>query len=293
MATPDGEDVAAAPLEAAPLDAAEPAPPDAGEAEPASPGDGGVVAKAADEDEEYGPFFEPDPPSDTSFATQPRKKGDRDGKAPVLSVRNGALCFVDGSHCKVSLLADATVAAGLRAPASNKGPDMPYAHFGFRGGFVLRPLMLARRTSSDEGRTRRFTDGWHPWGVGVVGSWTLGTGAVVVEATDDGLDKADTERTPAVRVGLVNQLWLSQRPHAMHLDFTLGGVRSPVLTSGVPLIGTHAEVAFGWGGWGAVYAAGDFLDQDTRVSFGFRGHAIAAGPLVALAILGAALGGAL
>lgn len=234
---------------------------------------GGV--SAAGEDGDYGPFFMGDAPSDTEFATKPRK-----GKAPLLSVGQGAFCFVDDTHCKTSLLVDATVAAGLRAPASHKGPDMPYAHFGFRGGLVMRPLMFKRKA-------------WHPWGVGVVGGWTLGTGAVVVQSGDGGVEKSDTERTPAVRVGLVNQLWLSQRPHAMHIDFTLGGVRSPVLTSGVSLIGTHAEVAFGWGGWGALYAAGDFLDRDTRISFGFRAHGIAAGPLVALAILGAALGGAL
>lgn len=234
-----------------------------------------VVAKAADEDGDFGPFFEADPPSDSSFPTVARKR-----KAPVLSLGNGAFCFVDGSHCKVSLIADAAVAAGVRAPASNKGPDMPYAHFGFRGGMVMRPLMFKRRA-------------WHPWGIGIVGSWSLGTGAVSVEASDDGLSSNETEQTPATRFALVNQVWLSQRPHAMHIDFSLGGVRSPVLTSGVPLIGTHAEVAFGWGGWGALFASGDFLDQDTRVSFGFRAHGVAAGPLIALAVLGAALGGAL
>jgi hypothetical protein len=255
--------------------APEPTAPLEGAAEPEPRGDDGVVAKAADEDRDYGPFFEPDAPSDTTFASNPRK-----GKAPRLSVGQGAFCFVDDTHCKTSLLVDATVAAGLRAPASNKGPDMPYAHFGFRGGLVIRPLMFRRKA-------------WHPWGVGVVGSWTLGTGAVVIQSGDEGLEKEETERTPATRVGLVNQVWLSQRPHALHIDFTLGGVRSPVLASGVSLIGTHAEVAFGWGGWGAVYAAGDFLDQDTRVSFGFRAHGIAAGPVIALAILGAALGGAL
>lgn len=234
-----------------------------------------VAAKTDDEDADYGPFFMPEAPSDTAFATTARKT-----KAPVLSVGKGAFCFVDDTHCKASLLVDAMVAAGLRAPASNKGPDMPYAHFGFRGGLVIRPLMFKRKA-------------WHPWGVGVVGGWTLGTGAVVVQSGSEGIEKSDTERTPAVRVGLVNQLWLSQRAHAMHMDFTLGTVRSPVLTSGVSLYGTHAELAFGWGGWGAVFAAGDFLDRDTRISFGFRAHGIAAGPLVALAILGAALGGAL
>jgi hypothetical protein len=269
----------ATPAEAAPAGATEPAPAEAAPADapapaPAPQGDR-VVAKAADEEGDYGPFFEPDAPSDTEFATTARK-----GKAPLLSVGQGAFCFVDDTHCKASLLIDATAAAGVRAPASNKGPDMPYAHFGFRGGLVVRPLMFKRHA-------------WHPWGVGVVGGWTLGTGAVVIQSGDDGITQSSTERTPATRVGLVNQIWLSQRPHALHIDLTIGGVRSPVLTSGVSLIGTHAEVAFGWGGWGALYAAGDFLDQDTRVSFGFRAHGIAAGPLIALAILGAALGGAL
>lgn len=261
-------EAAATPSTTAPLEAP---------SEPAAtaPAGDGVAPKANDEDADYGPFFEPDAPSDTAFATPVRK-----GKAPRLSVGDGAFCFVDDTHCKASLLVDATVAAGLRAPASNKGPDMPYAHFGFRGGLVIRPLMFKRRA-------------WHPWGVGVVGGWTLGTGSVALESGNEGVEQSDTERTPATRVGLVNQLWLSQRPHAMHMDFTLGAVRSPVLTSGVSLIGTHAEVAFGWGGWGAVYAAGDFLDRDTRVSFGFRAHGIAAGPAIALAILGAALGGAL
>jgi hypothetical protein len=251
------------------------APLDAATAEPVAAEDG-VTVKPEDEDGDYGPFFEADAPSDTSFPTDPRKGN----KAPRLSVGHGAFCFVDGSHCKVSLLADATVAAGVRAPASNKGPDTPYAHFGFRGGFVVRPLMFKRKP-------------WHPWGVGLVGSWTLGTGALTVQATNDGVEQAETENTPAVRIAGVNQLWLSQKPHAAHIDFTLGGVRSPVLTEGVALWGTHAEVAFGWGGWGAVYASGDFLDQDTRVSFGLRAHGIASAPLVALAILGAVLGGGL
>ncbi|MCH9680438.1 MAG: hypothetical protein K0V04_03305 [Deltaproteobacteria bacterium] len=243
-------------------------------AEVEAPADG-VVAKSADEDGDYGPFFEADAPTDTAFPTQGRKR-----KAPLLSVGGGAFCFVDGSHCKASLIADASVAAGIRAPASNKGPDVPYAHFAFRGGMVIRPLMFKRHA-------------WHPWGVGVVGNWSLGTGAVVVDASGEDLQKAETEQTPSMRIGLVNQIWLSQRPHAPHIDITLGGVRSPVLTSGVPLIGTHAEIAFGWGGWGAVFASGDFLDQDTRVGFGFRAHGVAAGPIIALAILGAALGGAL
>ncbi len=262
--------LAAAPAEGV---SAEPGDPLADEVS-AAPAEDGVEAKAEQKDD-YGPFYEADAPSDTSFASQGRK-----GKAPALSVGNGAFCFVDGTYCKVSLLVDANVAAGLRAPASNKGPDMPYAHFGVRGGFVLRPLMFTKRA-------------WHQWGVGLVGSWSQGTGAVTVEASSEDLEKSESTSTPAVRVGMVHQLWLSRRPHAAHIDFTIGGVRSPVLTSGIPLIGTHAELAFGWGGWGAVFASGDFLDQDTRIGFGFRAHGIAAAPLVALAVLGAALGGAL
>jgi hypothetical protein len=282
-ATPEATPAAPEAAPAAPEAEAEPEAPKgtrhyetplSGPAEAEAPADE-VAGKAADEDMDHGPFFMGDGPSDTAFATEPRKR-----KTPLLSVGQGAFCFVDDTHCKTSLLADATVAAGVRAPASNKGPDMPYAHFGFRGGLVIRPLMFKRKD-------------WHPWGIGVVGGWTLGTGAVVLQSSDEGVEKSDTDRTPAVRIGLVNQLWLSQKPHAMHIDFTLGGVRSPVLTSGISLIGTHAEVAFGWGGWGALYAAGDFLDRDTRISFGFRAHGIAAGPLIALAVLGAALGGAL
>lgn len=269
-AAPESPTPASAPEAVAPLEGPAEAPPEA-----APPETDAVAVKAEDEDEDYGPFFVADAPSDTRFASEPRK-----GKAPRFSVGQGAFCFVDDTHCKASLLVDATVAGGIRAPASQKGPDIPYAHYGFRGGLVVRPLMFKRKA-------------WHPWGVGVVGGWTMGTGAVVVQSSDEGVEKSDTERTPAVRIGLVNQVWLSQRPHAMHIDFTLGGVRSPVLTSGVALIGTHAEVAFGWGGWGALYAAGDFLDRDTRISFGFRAHGIAAAPVVALAILGAALGGAL
>lgn len=244
------------------------------EASPAE-ADAEVVAKDGTEDGDFGPFFEAEPPSDTSFRGVGRK-----GKAPVLSFGDGAFCFVDGSHCKASLLADATVAAGMRVPASNKGPDMPYAHYGFRGGLVVRPLMFRRKA-------------WHPWGVGIVGSWTMGTGAVVVESSSEGIEQESTERTPATRIGVVNQVWLGKRPHAMHIDVTFGGVKSPVLTSGHALWATHAEIAFGWGGWGSVYASGDFLDRDTRIGFGVRAHGLASGPLIALAILGAALGGAL
>ncbi len=233
------------------------------------------MVAATDGTEEYGPFFEGEPASESKWISRSRKR-----KTPVLSVGNGTFCFVEGSHCKSSLLISGDVAAGMRIPASNKGPDIPYAHWGFRGGLTVRPIMFNRRA-------------WHAWGVGIVGSWTRGTGSVTVESSTDSQEQASTARTDAWRVALLNQLWLSQKPHAMHLDFAIGTVRSQVLTTEASLYGSHAEVGFGWGGWGAVYAGADFLDRDTRVVFGFRAHGVAAGPIIAAALLGLALGGAL
>lgn len=237
---------------------------------------GGIAQRdGADDDGTYGPFFEDEAPSETSWATASRKK-----KTPVLSVGGGALCFVEGSHCRVSLLVTGEVAAGMRLPSSDKGPDLPHSHFGFRGGVAIRPLMFSRHA-------------WHPWGVGFIGSWTRGTGAATVEGDSENQTVEQSERTDSWRLAMVNQLWLGQRPYAMHIDFTIGAARSPVLTSGVALWGTHAEVAFGWGGWAALFAGGDFLDRDARVLFGVRAHGIAAAPAIALAVLGLALGGAL
>lgn len=230
----------------------------------------------APSDEEHGPFFEAPAVSDTAHATDPRKGK----KAPVLSVHDGALCFVNGTYCKTSLVLDAGVGAGMRLPASDAGPDVPFAQFTFRGGFAVRPLMFGRRQ-------------WHPWGLGVVGSWSRGTGSVTVQGSAEDQDVSSTDSTDAVRVAALNQLWLSKKPHAMHIDFSFGAVRSDVLTSGIALWGSHAEVAFEWGGWGGVFASGDFLDRDTRVVFGFRGHGIAAGPVLAMVLAGLAMGGAM
>jgi hypothetical protein len=222
---------------------------------------------------EHGPFFVDEPVSDTKFATDPRAGR----KAPILSVGDGAFCFVDDAKCRASLVLSASVGLGLRA-AADAGPDIPYAQFMFRGGIVARPLALSRKT-------------WHPWGLGVIGSWSRGTGSITLAGEER--EPSQTHHTDAWRLGLHNQIWLSQKAHGMHLDFTLGGVRSDVLTTGQPLWGTHAEVGFGWGGWLGLFASGDFLDRDTRVVFGLRGHAIAAGPIIALALAGLALGGAM
>jgi hypothetical protein len=224
---------------------------------------------------EYGPFFEDEAPSDTAHAGRARK-----GKAPVLSIGRGAFCFVEGTHCRSALLLDAGIAAGMRVPASDAGPDIPYAQFSVRAGFTVRPLAISRRT-------------WNPWGLGVVGSWSRGTGSVTGAVSEEDSTIESTDSTDAWRVGLINQIWLSRRPYGLHFDFTIGAVRSSVLTSGVALWGTHAEVAFGWEGWAALFAGGDFLDRDSRLFFGMRAHGIAAAPLIALAIAGFAAGGAL
>jgi hypothetical protein len=227
--------------------------------------------------DEYGPFFEAEPPSDTAHpaALEPQPK------KPLLSVGKGAFCFVDGSWCRTSLLISAGVAVGLRAPASNAGPDVPYGQFSVHGGVVVRPLMLAGRRS------------WHPWGLGLVGSWSRGTGSVTVQGNAENQEVRGTVRTDATRVAVLNQIWLSKKAHGIHLDLSVGTVRSQVLTSGVALWGTHAEVGFGFGGWATLFAGGDFLDRDSRVTLGVRAHGIAAAPLIALAIAGMALGGAL
>ncbi|MBL8947601.1 MAG: hypothetical protein JNK45_30800 [Myxococcales bacterium] len=224
---------------------------------------------------EYGPFFEAEAPSDA----QPGASMQR-GDKPMLSVGKGAFCFVDGSWCRASLLISAGVAAGMRVPASNAGPDVPYSQFNVHGGFVVRPMMYAGRT-------------WHPWGLGVVGSWSRGTGSVTVKGSSDDTEVGESKRTDATRIALLNQIWLSKKPHGLHLDLSLGVVRSAVLDSGVALWGTHAEIGFGIGGWATLFAGGDFLDRDARVMLGMRAHGIAAGPLIALALAGMALGGAL
>lgn len=248
----------------------------------AAPADGAVddtepASVSEEESSDYGPFFEAEPPSDVSYPGRLRPEN-----KPVLSVGNGAFCFVEGTACRASLLLSADIGAGIRAPASDKGPDIPYAQFTFRGGATIRPAMIRMR--------RRKA--WHPWGVGVVSSWSRGTGSITTEGTDD-QEVASTDSTTVFRVGVINQLWLSQRNHAPHLDFTIGGAQSDVLTSGTRLWGTHAEVAMGFGGWGGLFLSGDFLDSDTRVVLGFRGHGIAAGPIVAMALAGLAMGGAL
>ncbi len=243
--------------------------------EPAEVDDSELTAADEEGAGVYGPFFEGEPASDIEFATQPRPD-----QLPRLSVGKGAFCFVEGTYCRASLLLSADVGFGMRAPASDEGPDVPYAQFTFRWGATIRPGMLRGKP-------------WHAWGVGPVASWSRGTGSLTVKGDALNQEVDSTDDTTVLRIGLVNQLWLSKRNHAPHLDFTLGAARSDVLTSGVKLWGSHAELAMGFGGWGGLFLSGDFLDRDTRVVMGFRGHGIAAGPIIAMAIAGLAAGGAL
>lgn len=239
-----------------------------------------VVVSEDDDDDDYGPFFEDEAPSDLHYLSQPRP-----GTLPVLSVGNGAFCFVEGTYCKASMILSADIGAGIRAPASDEGPDIPYAQFTFRGGLTIRPAMIRPN------RSRRKP--WGSWGVGLVSSWSKGTGSVTVRGDAQSQEVDSTDSTTVFRIAAINQMWLSKRNHATHLDFTFGGARSDVLTSGTKLWGTHAELAMGFGGWGGLFLSGDFLDRDTRVVLGFRGHGIAAGPIVAMALAGLAAGGAL
>ncbi len=221
----------------------------------------------------YGPYFVEPAPSDTAFA-----KGLRRGLAPVLSVGAGTFCFVEDAHCLSALVASAGVGLGLAVIGQN-GPDLPYTQLTFRGGFTVRPMSLARHH-------------WHPWSMGLVTSYSVGSGGLRV--FDE--DVVETRRTLAVRAAVLNQLWLWHKPHAMHLDFSLGAVRSGVIGPDRQLHqlwGTHAELALGFGGWGALVVAGDFLDQDTRVVFGFRVHGLVGGPVLGVVAAGLAAGGVL
>lgn len=231
-----------------------------------------------EEPEDFGPFFEPEPASEVKFPGDAHKP---DRNKPFASVAGGMFCFVEDSACGASLIADADVGVGLNVITSDRGLDVPYTQFRVRGGIMLRPLKLGKKR-------------WHPWGVGVVGSWSLGSGSITAtnrDPTEALTDVTETDPIRSWRVALVNQIWLSQKRNALHLDFTLGGVNSSVLDASGRYWGTHAEVALGLGGWGGLYFAGDFLDSDTRVFMGMRGHGIATAPLIALIVLGLVAGG--
>lgn len=231
-----------------------------------------------EEPEDFGPFYEASPVSEVEFPGDAYRP---DRKQPFASVAGGTFCFVEDSMCAASLLADADVGVGLNVITSDRGLNVPYTQLRVRGGFTLRPLELAKRR-------------WHPWGVGVVASWSLGSGSITAtnrDPSDANTGIVETNPIRSWRIAVVNQIWLAQKRNALHLDFTLGTVNSSVLDAQGRYWGTHAEVALGFGGWGGLYFAGDFLDADSRVFMGVRGHGIATGPLIALIVLGLVAGG--
>ncbi|WP_106089306.1 hypothetical protein [Enhygromyxa salina] len=228
--------------------------------------------------EDFGPFYEPEPVSEVRFPGDAHRP-DRD--RPFASVAGGTFCFVEDSACGASLIADADVGVGLNVITSARGFDVPYTQFRVRGGFTFRPVVLAKKR-------------WHKWGVGAVGSWSLASGSITAtnrDPEDPNVGVAETDAIRTYRVGLINQLWLSQKRNALHVDFTLGAANSSVLDFTGRYWGTQAELGLGFGGWGGVYLAGDFFDGDTRVFMGMRGHAIATGPMIALIVLGLVAGG--
>ena len=231
-----------------------------------------------EEPKDFGPFFEPEPVSEVEFPGDSRRP---DRKQPFASVGGGVFCFVEDSSCGSALLIDADVGVGLNVITSSRGFNVPYTQLRVRGGFTVRPIQLAKRR-------------WHAWGVGLVGSWSLASGSVVIGArntTDTIGNVRETSAIQSGRFGVINQLWLSQRRNALHLDFTLGGVNSSVLDADGRFWGTHAEIALGVGGWAGFYLAGDFLDRDARLFAGIRGHGMATVPLIGLILLGLVAGG--
>lgn len=219
---------------------------------------------------ESGPFFAEEPPEETRFAGGPRRDD-----PPRFSLGKGKFCFVDDAKCNASLIATADVGIGVNIlSGAGSAPDLPYAQYNFRGGFVLKPLTLTKDKT------------WHPWGIGVAAGWSRGTGSPIIAL--------ETQHTDSARFFLVNQLWLAQKRNAFHLDVDFGIVRSYIRgrDGATPAFGTHASVSANWGGWGGIFLAGDFLYQDTRIVLGFRGHGIAAGPAIGLVLLGLLAGGA-
>lgn len=230
------------------------------------------------EPEDFGPFYEREPVSEVQFPADALR---RNRKYPFASVSGGAFCFVEDSACGAALIADADVGVGLNVITTDRGFDVPYTQLRVRGGLTVRPIILAKRR-------------WHAWGVGVVGSWSIASGSITAtnqDPEDPNVGITETKPIQTYRVGLINQLWLSQKRHALHVDFTFGAANSSVLNYPGRYWGTTAEVALGFGGWGGLYLSGDFLDGDTRMVLGLRGHAIATGPMIALVILGLVAGG--
>jgi hypothetical protein len=200
----------------------------------------------------------------------------------MFGVGQGAFCFVEDSGCRANLIADFDFGVGTNVVGSDRGVDVPMTQWRARGGFTVRPFYLARGE-------------WHRWGLGVTASFSQASAQVAIaraDTSDTNADVLETDPVRSTRVAVLNQLWMSQKRNALHLDFSLGAVRSTVLDAGQLFWGTHAEFGVGWGGLAGFYASTDFLDQDLRAIFGFRTHAGIAGPILGMVALGLLAGGA-
>ncbi|HEY0135845.1 MAG TPA: hypothetical protein VGB85_17290 [Nannocystis sp.] len=270
VAEPEASPVPAPPAEVAPAPAPEPAVIHAPITSVAPPPPVATPEPVRTPPPEFGPFFVAEPVSETAFPNGPRTTD-----PPRFSLGGGSFCFVDDARCKSALILTADIGIGVNIVGGTRVPDLPYAQFTFRGGLVFKPLTIGRK------------DAWHPWGIGLLGSWSRGTGAPSRESA------VVSPHTDTWRVLLVNQLWLSKRRNGFHLDLDLGIIRSTVLGGDKQFTGSSAGVSANWGGWGGIFLSGDFLDHDTRVVFGFRGHGIATAPAIGLILLGLLAGGAL
>lgn len=230
------------------------------------------------EPEDYGPFFEPEPVSEVVFPGDAHRP---DRNQPFASVAGGTFCFVEDSSCKAALIADADIGVGLNIITTDRGFDVPYTQLRVRGGLTIRPIPLAKKR-------------WHPWGIGLVANWSIASSSITAtnqDPEDPNVGVVETDPIQTYRILLINQLWLSQKRNALHLDFSLGAGNSSVLDFPGRYWGTTAEVGVGFGGWGGLYFGGDFFDGDTRVVLGLRGHGIVTGPMIALIVLGLVAGG--
>lgn len=234
---------------------------------------------------DFGPFYEAEPATEVEHASRVREAH------PFFSVGKGAFCFVEDSNCRSSLLVAADIAAGLNVISGDGGFDVPLTQYRVLGGVSIRPFYLSRHK-------------WHPWGLGATFDWSRASGPVAAGETDDAgnvVANEDRKHIASIRMALLNQIWLSQKKNALHIDIKIGAIQSSVLNfpgpagcsnaNGRCYWGTMAEVGLGFGGWGTVYVGGDFLDSDTRVFVGFRVHGIAAAPVAGLAVAGYAAGG--
>ena len=241
--------------------------------------------------EKFGLFFEAEPYSELQFPSHlwPKKTSPN---YPLFSLKKGTFCWLEDARCDFALILDADIGAGVNVVRFTRGFDLPHSQWRVRAGWSTHLMRVANRSARD----------WHPWGLGLVGSWSVGSPTLVVGRSvgKDGVVGKDSdgktiELSPiqSWRIGVVNQIWLQNRNFSPHLDLTVGTIYSSILDFPGRFWGSHVEVAYAWGGWGGFFLAADFLDRDTRFLGGFRAHGIAALPISALLVMGVAAAGGL